>query len=226
MIDTLHEVETPEGVTLQLRVAGVVARSVAWLIDFAVRFSVVWVSMVLLGVLEGAGSGIILVLLFVVYWFYPILFEALNDGRTIGKRVMGLRVLHESGAPVGWTAAIVRNLLRVVDMFPAFYGFGLTSMMLDDRFRRLGDIVAGTVVVYDPAPPGESRRAAQAPLPVPLSLVLEDQLVLQAFSERADWLTVERQQELAGLLRPLTRSEGQQAVDRLHAHANWLMGRR
>ncbi|WP_251279400.1 RDD family protein, partial [Enterobacter hormaechei] len=79
-----------------------------------------------LALLDTFGSGLGLVLMFLVYWAYPIVCEA-RWGRTLGKRALGLRVLARDGAPVGWMAAITRNLLRTVDMLPFGYALGLVS---------------------------------------------------------------------------------------------------
>lgn len=226
MIDTLHDVETPEGVSLQLRAAGPVVRALAWAIDAGIRLGTVWFGATLLAVLGTAGQGLVFIGMFVVYWLYPIAFEALADGRTIGKRVVGLKVVHASGAPVGWMPAIIRNLLRVVDMFPMLYGFGLASMLLDDRFRRLGDIVAGTLVIHDRPPRLRGGEIHAAPLAPPVLMQPEEQAVLQAFAERSRWLTEDRQTELADLLDGLTHARGPAGVEQLHRHASWIMGRR
>ena len=164
-LDTLRPVETPEGVALVLRSAGAVPRALAWLIDLAVRATVYMGAATVLGVAGKTGTGVMLLLLFVLTWGYPILFEVLWHGQTPGKRALGLRVQRGNGAPVGWLASITRNVLRTVDMLPALYGAGLVSMLADAHSRRLGDVVADTVVVYvDPPrkpsvlPPGEVQR--------------------------------------------------------------------
>lgn len=146
MLDTYREVVTPEGVLLQLPAAGPLPRAMAWLVDLGVRIAVLVLMAIPLAVLDEFGSGLNLVLMFLVYWVYPIVCEALW-GRTLGKRALGLRVLSRDGAPVGWMAAITRNLLRTVDMLPFGYALGLVSSLFDPHGRRLGDLVAGTVVV-------------------------------------------------------------------------------
>jgi hypothetical protein len=165
------------------------------------------------------------VLLFVLTWGYPILFEVLWHGQTPGKRALGLRVLRGDGAPVGWLASITRNFLRTVDMLPVLYGAGLVSMLADAHSRRLGDLVADTVVVYvDPPrrpsvlPPGEVQR-----WPVPLGV--EEQQALVAFGERSRALSVARQNELCEHLSPVTGLQGDAARERVLAAARWLAGR-
>ncbi len=226
MLDTLRQVETPEGLALSLRSAGVAARAYAWLLDFGVRLGVVIGLGTVLSLMGKAGSGLMLITMFVVYWGYPIVFEVLRDGQTLGKRVMGLRVINDNGTPVTWVPSIVRNLLRTVDMLPFGYGFGLLSGLLDAHGRRLGDLAAGTMVVYAereaarlPAPPAE----AIAP---PLPLRQDEQGVIVAFAERSPQMTFERQAELASLLEPVTGARGNASVPAVLGLANYLLGRR
>lgn len=226
MLDTYREVVTPEGVALHLPAAGPVPRALAWAIDFAVRMGVMFVAGIVLALLGRSGAGFYAVLLFLVYWFYPVAFEAMWGGRTPGKRALGLRVVAANGAPVGWLAAFVRNLLRVVDMLPLAYAAGLVTSLADPWGRRLGDLVAGTLVVH------EAR--VREPQPAPMNDALAPQFALQpheqtavvAFAERGPRLTEARQAELAELAEPLTGARGSLAVARLYGIANWLLGRR
>lgn len=225
LLDTLRRVETPEGITLRLNAAGPMPRAAAWAIDFMIRFGILLFAMLPLGLLGDVGQGISLLLLFATVWLYPILFEVLHDGQTIGKRVMGLRVIHANGTPVGWMASIVRNLLRTVDMLPVLYGFGVASSLIDPQGRRLGDLVAGTLVVHVHAP-----RAASAAPTVPSvmpgqPLNAAEKAAIVAFAERSSSLTGERQQELADLLAPLTGARGGLGVQRLLGMANGFLGR-
>jgi uncharacterized RDD family membrane protein YckC len=225
MLDTLDRIETPEGIALALHPAGPLPRAVAWAIDFLVRMVALFTASLLLAFAGEAGSGLFLLLLFAVFWLYPILFEVLRDGQTIGKRALGLKVVNANGTPVTWLAAIVRNLLRVVDMLPVLYGFGLVAGLLDRRGRRLGDMVAGTLVVHAPrlAPP---PPLPNAPLVLPARPLLADErAAVIRFAERAPQLTAERQAELAELLAPLLGARGGLAVQRLLGLANGFLGR-
>lgn len=226
MLDTVREVETPEGVTLRLRLAGPVPRGLAWTVDFLIRALGTLIALTVLSAFGKAGMGTGLIVLFLAYWSYNVLFELLHGGQTIGKAVMNLRVLNDDGVPVGWLASIVRNLLRTVDMFPICYGFGLASMLIDRDFRRLGDIVAGTVVVHVSTSAAAAAMPDAAPAAPAVLLQPDEQGALQAFAERRERLTPERQVELAALLTPLTGLSGQEAVRRLFSYANWVVGRR
>ncbi|KQZ56887.1 MULTISPECIES: RDD family protein [unclassified Lysobacter] len=226
MLDTYREVVTPEGVALRLPAAGPVPRALAWLIDFCIRLTLMFVGSLVLGLLGQGGMGFFLVLMFLLLWFYAVAFEAMWDGRTPGKRALGLRVVAGNGAPVGWMQSFVRNLLRVVDMLPFGYAFGLIASYSDPYGRRLGDMVAGTLVVH------EARRHESAAAPIDTAtapavpLLPYEQAAMVAFAERAPRLAAARQIELADLVQPLTGARGETAVARVYGIANWLLGRR
>ncbi|MFT3755381.1 MAG: RDD family protein [Pseudoxanthomonas sp.] len=226
MLDTYREVVTPEGVALHLPAAGPVPRALAWLIDLALRMALLIVASILLGVLGRAGQGVYLIVLFLIYWAYPILLETLWNGQTVGKKALSLRVVSASGAPVGWLAAIVRNLLRVVDMLPFGYMAGLLSSLADPHGRRLGDLVADTLVVHDERRREHVAAPFNAVLMPPAGLRPAEQAAIVAFGERAPKLNPARQVELADIVEPLTGARGQAGVLRLYGMANGLLGRR
>ena len=124
MLDTYREIETPEGVELHLRAAGPVARALAYSIDLLLRGVVMFVLSIVLSVTGRFGMGVFMIVIFLMEWFYPVLFEVYRNGETPGKRLFGLRVVNDNGTPVGWGPSLVRNLLRAVDFMPAFYAFG------------------------------------------------------------------------------------------------------
>jgi uncharacterized RDD family membrane protein YckC len=152
-------IPTPEGVELELVLAGVGSRLVASLVDFLVK-AVVLFALWLIGGAGGDGFLVlgVIVASFLVFFGYDVAFETLNSGRTPGKRSAGLRVVRLGGEPVGFLASAVRNLLRLVDMQPGIlYAVGATSVLFTRRNQRLGDLAAGTLVV----------RERRAPLPAP-----------------------------------------------------------
>jgi uncharacterized RDD family membrane protein YckC len=225
MLDTLTLVETPEGIALQLRSAGAMPRAGAWAIDVLIRFAIVWALATVVALLGESGVGVYLLMLFALFWLYPVLFEVLRDGQTPGKKIMRLRVINANGTPVSWIASIVRNLMRTVDMLPFCYAFGLMACLVDPRSRRLGDLVAGTLVVYTEPPTAKSVAPNAPVVHPPFGLSLDERAAIVEFAERAAQLTPERQEELAALLPALTQSSGALAVQRLHGMASALLGR-
>ncbi|QWF16794.1 RDD family protein [Lysobacter capsici] len=227
MLDTYRHVVTPEGVALHLRAAGPLPRALAYVLDLIARIAIYMaLYQVLTALFGGAGYAILMLVTFVMSWFYMVLFEVLMQGRTPGKWALGLRVVAADGAPVGWMASFTRNLLRVVDALPVGYAVGLVTSLIDPWGRRLGDMVAGTLVVH--AARQQTLYEAQvAPALAPAIVLLQhEQAAVVAFAERAPRLTAARQAELAELVEPLTLSRGQAAVMRLYGIANWLLGRR
>lgn len=226
LLDTVRSYETPEGVALEIRLAGPVVRALAWAIDLAIRLALYLALAFGLALLGGMGTGLILIGLFVIEWFYPTLFEVWR-GATPGKQAMGLCVIHDNGTPLGWSAALIRNLLRAADFFPLLYATGLVCMLLNRDFKRLGDLAAGSLVVYRDAPPKRRQALPAAPaLPPPRELGFEERRLLLCFAERSPRLSAERNRELAGILERLTGQPGQAGLERLYGYANWLAGKR
>lgn len=225
MLDTLREIETPEGVCLRLRPAGAVPRAQAWLLDTLLRAVVFFVAAGALAALGTGGLGLSALLMFVLTWGYTVACEVWWGGQTPGKRALGLRVMRADGTPITWLPSVVRNLLRVVDMLPGVYGVGLASVLADPQARRLGDIVAGTLVVHADELPAGSRIEKVEGQPLPLPLAPDEQVVLVEFAERMAVLTPARQEELSDLLEPLSGRTGTAGVRQLVAYANGLLGR-
>ncbi len=226
MLDTTRRVATPEGIELTLHLAGPVPRAMAWAIDLAIRGVIVVA--VMTGALQfgDAGWGVVLLAVFFVEWLLPAWFEAAWRGQTPGKRVMGLAVLNDDGTPVRWPGALTRNLLRAADFLPAFYGIGLLAMLASRDFKRLGDLAAGTVVVYQADKPAQADIPQSPPLAPPVPLDLEEQRAVLDLAERSASLTRERLEELAELPTPLVGAlGGERAAARLLGMANYLAGR-
>jgi uncharacterized RDD family membrane protein YckC len=151
------KIDTPEQITLELSIAGIGSRFLAVAVDtvlqaLALATGVLALSVGLgrtFAVLKVAGPAAAILFGFCVYWGYFACFEILWSGQTPGKRIAGVRVIHESGRPISGYEAIARNVLRAIDFLPALYGVGVVTMMLNRQSRRVGDYVAGTVVVHD-----------------------------------------------------------------------------
>jgi uncharacterized RDD family membrane protein YckC len=227
VLDTTRRVATPEGIELTLRLAGPVPRALAWFIDFLLRTAVVLLVAMLAAYFGLAGWGIVLIAAFFVEWLLPAAFEARWGGQTPGKRLLGIAVLNDDGTPLRWPGALTRNLLRAADFLPFLYGVGLIAMLANRDFKRLGDLAAGTVVVYQAAASDLARKIPEAaPIPPPVSLDPEEQRAVLELAERSTTLTRERFEELAELPRPLVgRLQGAAAAARLLAMANYLAGR-
>jgi uncharacterized RDD family membrane protein YckC len=230
VLDTTRRVATPEGIELTLHLAGPVPRALAWAIDLLLRAAVLLLAMLAVAPLGRAGSGLILLAAFFVEWLLPAFFEALWNGQTPGKRALGLRVLNDDGTPLRWPAALTRNLLRAADFLPFFYGVGLVTMLANRDFKRLGDLAAATVVVYEPEKRAARRIAEAPPVAPPIALALDEQRALLDLAERSGSLTPERLEELAELPAPLVgprdgERAGRSAAARLLGMANYLAGR-
>jgi uncharacterized RDD family membrane protein YckC len=227
MLDTLRAIPTPEGIELTLKVAGPVSRARAWLVDGVIRLLMLIAFSFGLASMGKVGTGILLLLWFSLEWLYPVLFEVLWQGATPGKRLCHLRVLHEDGTPIGWRASVARNLLRAVDFLPFFYGFGVITMLLNRDFKRLGDLAAGTIVVYTEQRGRPKSMLKAEPLPTALQLNLREQRAIVDFAERRAGWSDQRAEELAMHAGPLVggAAEGMAAI-RLVRIANFLVGRR
>jgi uncharacterized RDD family membrane protein YckC len=210
---------------LRLRAAGPFGRAQAWLLDLVLRAAVFCEGLGVFAALGRGGTGMAMLLLFALTWIYSVVCEVWCQGQTLGKRALGLRVVSVDGTPVSLIPSIVRNLLRVVDALPGVYGVGLVCGMVDPSARRIGDIVAGTLVVHASAWPVGSQVPIMPAQPLPLLLDQDEQAAVIEFAERSPQLTAERQAELADILYPLTGCEGPAAVARITAYANGLLGR-
>ncbi len=219
-LDTDVAIETPEHIVFHYRLAGPARRALAYVIDLAVCYGVVFAIglVVVLAFMDDrttgdlssaakAGSGVVLLALFAAQWIYFVVLEA-RTGRSVGKRVMGVRVVTTTGRPIGWRAAALRNLLRAADALPTGYLVGLASMGITSRFQRLGDLVAGTMVVVPEAarvatpielsPPARPKELAT--LPDDVALDADEREAIELFLRRRLTLGRAREHELASLI--------------------------
>lgn len=155
-IDNSIEIVTPENIAFRYRAAGPFRRFLAYLIDVSLQvalFTVLTVAgMAVLAILGLAplGLGLTLVLWFLLHWFYGAVLEVLWNGQTVGKRLLEIRVVTVDGQPINGLQAVLRNLLRAVDLQPVAFGMvGLAAASMNDRFQRLGDLACGTMVVME-----------------------------------------------------------------------------
>ncbi len=218
-IDTVAVVETPEHVRFSFELAGPARRVGAYLIDLLLRAAVSFVLFVIallggLAVDEGLGGvsvGLLMVFIFFMDWGYFVLLEMLMGGQSVGKRALRMRVVTSDGRPLSFVQSVLRNLLRAADFLPLVYTLGLIVMAQDRRFRRLGDIVANTLVVVEerskiegalvihpPPTPQELYEIPQRP-----DLSPRDLEALERFLRRLDRYAPAREIELAEMVAPI-----------------------
>ncbi|WP_066800881.1 RDD family protein [Moraxella oblonga] len=225
MIDNTANQDTPEGVTLSLTPAGVVPRAGAWLIDMLIRGAVFTLANMVLVFLGASGWAILLILYFVLDWFYMVLFEVYRGGQTIGKKKFNLRVCTDDGMNVGWQASMIRNVLRFADL-PFFFLTALIAILFNSKSKRLGDMVAGTMVVYGHDKIGEMNIKDVSPKTPKIPLYFDEQQAILAFAERIDELPQARKEELSMILSPLTgQTSPTQCTNDIMAYANAIIGK-
>ncbi|MGB2663878.1 MAG: RDD family protein [Candidatus Acidiferrum sp.] len=197
-------IDTPEQTSLDYPIAGLGSRFLALLADTAIQIVLGFIVLIV-GMTIGAGVAvfgdlgpqwviaIVIVLIFLLNSGYFALFEIFWNGQTPGKRYVQLRVIKDDGRPIGAYEAIVRNALRLVDMLPAMYGIGLLSIFVSRQSKRLGDFVAGTVVVHEKTlegvrPYAETTIDETLP-PIDASKVTLDEVrLIETFLNRRDSL--------------------------------------
>jgi uncharacterized RDD family membrane protein YckC len=182
-----YSVLTPERVSLQYDIAGIGSRGAAAIVDtliqavvLTVLFMAVTAAAAIASSLPGVGAplgrggttlvlGLFALVVLLVTAGYFMVWEILWSGQTPGKRLVGVRVIRESGYPLRPVDAVIRNLVRIVDWLPLFYGVGMLVMLLNGRARRLGDFASGTIVVRERAPRMPTPPTAEARGPVLLA---------------------------------------------------------
>lgn len=216
LLDTRTSIETPEHVVLSFHLAGPIRRGLAWGIDTLLRGVVLMLFGILLGLSSAFGrdaagglkQGLLLLLVFLLEWGYFVACDVLMSGQSPGKKALRLRVVGAQGLPVGLGDSLLRNLLRGADFLPVGYVLGTLCMLVDARFRRLGDWVAGTQVIFEPkiayrapprlAPPPSEAELAWLPRHVELSA--SEREAIELFMLRVSELPSARSDELADIL--------------------------
>ena len=201
---------TPEGVTLELVLAGLGSRFLARLLDTVIQLALIFALAV--GV-NAAGSpgwvqAIAIVLTFLVVFAYDIILETLNNGRTVGKLAAGIRVVGTTGEPVRFLASAVRNIARVLDFLPLLYLIGTISIVATQRGQRVGDLAAGTIVARDRFP---GLAHVPAPLTVtPAAVATWDVSAVSANELQAVRHFLDRRLELRWAARVVLRARSRQ----------------
>ncbi len=222
---------------MHLTAAGPVVRGIAWSIDVAIRAVVFYAAIMLLGatVFESSVTssdelfdsptffvGALTLIFFLISNLYTIVFEA-TTGTTPGKRLFKLIVVHDNATPLSVGGSIIRNLLRIVDTLPFMYFLGLVTCLTDNRFRRLGDLAAGSLVIYKDSNKSSvnefSHKRSAAP---PNALNRAERKAIVDFAERSAYISEERQKELAEKLSHLM-DDNADPVDTLKCWAEWIL---
>ena len=229
VLDTVVASETPEGILLELRPAGLGSRACAFALDWMIRIAVIYAAITVSVFMGGVGIALFLILFFALEWFYPVVFELTASGATPGKKVIGLKVVMDNGLPITPSASLTRNLLRAADFLPFAYGFAIASMLIRVDCKRLGDIAAATLVVHEPRAVPRILITAVPPVTPVRPLAPEDQAALVALAARAPLLTRERLDELAAMAASVSGDAGRSGRDvtrRVLGVAQWVLGPR
>jgi uncharacterized RDD family membrane protein YckC len=187
-------IATPEGVELELVLAGLGSRFMAALLDLVIQLGAIFALAVVLAPVGDSGFllAAYLVAVFLVLFAYDMVLETWNRGRTVGKLAAGLRVVRSGGEPVGFLTAAVRNFLRLADFLPVLYVVGVITILVTSRNQRLGDLAAGTLVIRErrPAVTPEGTYLPPAPTDAPFlewdvsGVSAEDVATLRQFLDR------------------------------------------
>ena len=207
-LDATIHVVTPENIAFEYRLAGPFRRLPAFVLDFCIQVAVlIGMAIVLSMTIGWASPGLAMFILFLLYfvigWFYGVLFETFMNGQTPGKYVLGLRVLTDNGRPIDGMQATLRNLLRTADI--VIWLVGILVSTLNNRYQRLGDLVAGTIVIVEERQwlTGVARlddpRAIQLAAYLPPNFAVTRSLAksLATYVERRRFFTPPRRREVA-----------------------------
>ena len=219
-------IQTPENVGFHYVLAGLGSRATAFLLDIGIRLLfllVIFMGLMLTarwlpaldasGIFSGLSKNWIIALGVVAYGIidlgYFLLFEALWNGQTPGKRQQRLRVVRVDGTPIGWLGSAIRNILRAVDIVAGVYPIGFVVMFLSQNSQRIGDYAAGTVVIVERSrgvpemttAPAEPDTAQRGDIETHISTLSPKQYqVLRTFLQRREAMDHDHRQDLARLL--------------------------
>jgi len=212
-----HTIETPEQMSLDLPMAGIGSRFLAIAVDTLIQIGIGLVALIVVGLLGVTGAlsgiqqgsvwlvaGLVLVIFLLMYGYFAI-FEIIWNGQTPGKRIAGIRVVKDSGRPLTAAETIGRNLFRIVDNLPGFYAVGVLVALLNAKNKRIGDFIAGSIVVREASlselkpvwqTPGETVALSGPPLGG-ARLSIEDLGLIDTFLNRRHNLAPEVRSRMA-----------------------------
>jgi uncharacterized RDD family membrane protein YckC len=217
-VDRTLEVRTPESIAFSYELAGLGSRFLALVVDQAIQIAVLvalFVGLVAWGarsvvrhsvaagdtkLYESIAIAIIVTIVFAVLFGYFIVFEAVWNGQTPGKKLLGIRVVRDGGYPIDFGASLIRNLIRVGEQLIGYYAIAAISALISPENKRLGDFAAGTIVVRDArlAQPTDFRERTEEPVYAPTAYLSgEERALVKRFLERRDALSDDRRRELS-----------------------------
>jgi uncharacterized RDD family membrane protein YckC len=199
---TIVTVYTAEGIAYNIECAGLFVRACSFAIDTVIQWVIILTVWIIQNALHGAtGSWILLLAMFLVDWFYHFAWEVAGGGQSPGKRLMGIRVVQNDGSPISLSSSLLRNLMRFTDMFLFLYMIALLCISGSSGFRRIGDWVAGTLVVWTAAGRVKSANydlpADIVPIVPKKPLSYEEKKTILMFARRYSILGKMRANEIA-----------------------------
>jgi uncharacterized RDD family membrane protein YckC len=221
------DVRTGEAVAIRYELAGLGSRFLAVSVDMLAQFALVILILIAMSAasepLRRAGAALgsnaqawaiafLVLLFFLIFFGWFAIFEAWWSGRTPGKRALGLRVVRDGGFPLDPGAAVIRNLVRIVELFLGFYLLSAASALISKENKRLGDLAAGTIVVRDRADPIPDLGAYLArPVPADTGLADADRVLIERFLARRPTLDriarIRLAEQIAARVRPTLRAD-------------------
>ncbi|ULT54695.1 RDD family protein [Neobacillus drentensis] len=159
------DIKTPEYVAIQFQIAGLGSRAAAFIIDQLLLMLVnILIVVALFFVMDGFEQlpffltsssfpiAVVVIGFFILNWGYFFFFEFFSGGRTLGKKIVGIRVIQENGHSITLLSSFIRNLVRLIDSLPTAYFLGIVMIFFHSKHKRLGDLAAGTIVVHERKP--------------------------------------------------------------------------
>ncbi|MCL2480076.1 MAG: RDD family protein [Spirochaetaceae bacterium] len=203
--DTSLSVQTPEGIEFILYPAGFLIRACSYSIDFAIQLIfIITAALTINSLIAIVGTWLWMLILFGVSWFYHVICEIFFKGQSLGKKILGLRVVRSDGSPINPGASFLRNLLRFADTFLFLYIIALICMSASNGFRRLGDWAADTLVIYTTNSLSNSRRfdmswlSRYETVTPSKGLSYEEKQTILMFARRYPLMSKARADEIAG----------------------------
>jgi uncharacterized RDD family membrane protein YckC len=220
-MDRTLEVRTPESIAFSYELAGVGSRFLALAVDFTIQIALlvllIWGLTAVAGTWHGTNAtlrlgshlvesiamAIVIAVVFIIFFGYFILFEALWNGQTPGKRMLGIRVVRDGGYPLDFMASVIRNLIRVGELGLGFYALSAVVAVFSPQNKRIGDLAAGTIVIRESRMESPEKMLREVAEPVYAATAYvsgEERSIIRRFLERRTDLIDERRAAIASQL--------------------------